>query len=362
MERSGFGTIRRERSGRYQARVRVRGRQFGIGTFNTRREAAQALGRFAASYETRTPLDRKAGRETIGEFAESWWKTRTGNRPSTKVRDREALDRDVLPFFRDAQLGRLERADVQQWVEKLSQRLAPSTVRRTYVVLDQLLAVAVDRGIIAQNPAKGVQLPRIVRTEARFLTPSELEQLAIAMEPRYRAMVLVMAWATLRIGEATGLRRSDINLDAGTIRIENNAVQVLGRPIEGPPKTKAGRRSMTLPSSVFDDLRDHLELQPGSKYVFGPSGERPLLADDWRTRPWRRAVLAAGLNPLRPHDLKHTGVALLALAGVDPSEIARRAGHSSVAFTYDRYGHLFPEIDKQAALKLNLVRLAAREV
>jgi integrase len=56
--------------------------------------------------------------------------------------------------------------------------------------------------------------------------------------------------------------------------------------------------------------------------------------------------------------LKHTGVAFLALAGVDPSEIARRAGHSSVAFTYDRYGHLFPEVDKQAADKLEAVRAA----
>jgi integrase len=72
--------------------------------------------------------------------------------------------------------------------------------------------------------------------------------------------------------------------------------------------------------------------------------------------PWRRAVLAAEVNPLRPHDLKHTGVALLALAGVDPSEISRRAGHSSVAFTYDRYGHLFPEIDKDAGDKLERVR------
>jgi integrase len=173
-------------------------------------------------------------------------------------------------------------------------------------------------------------------------------------------MVLVMAWATPRIGEASGLRRSDINLDAGTIRIENNAVQVqvLGRPIEGPPKTKAGGRS-TMTASVIDDLRTHLEHQPGSTYVFGPSGERPLLADDWRTRPWRRSVLAADLRPLRPHNLKHTGVALLELAGVDPSEIARRAGHSSVAFTYDRYGHLFLEIDKQAAQKLEGVRSAA---
>lgn len=117
---------------------------------------------------------------------------------------------------------------------------------------------------------------------------------------------------------------------------------------------------MTLPASVIDDLNGHLQRQPGSKYVFGPSGERPLFADDWRTRAWRRAVLAADLHPLRPHDLKHTGVALLALVGVDPSEISRRAGHSSVAFTYDRYGHLFPEVDKQAAEKLERVRDASR--
>jgi integrase len=173
-------------------------------------------------------------------------------------------------------------------------------------------------------------------------------------------MVLVMAWGTLRIGEASGLRRRDVDLDAGTIRIENNAVQVRGRPIEGPPKTKAGRRTMTLPASVIDDLNGHLQRQPGSQDVFGPSGERPLFADDWRTRPWRRGVLAADLHPLWPHDLKHTGVALLALAGVDPSEISRRAGHSSVAFTYDRYGHLFPEVDKQAAEKLERVRDASR--
>ena len=359
MGRSGFGTIRKSRAGRHQARVRVRGRQIAIGTFDTRREAAKALSQFAATYQTQALVGREAGRQTVGEFAAVWWKTREGHRPSTRVRDREALDRDVLPFFRDAPLGRIDRSDVRQWVEQLSSRLAPSTVRRTYVVLDQLLATAVARGALAANPADGVQLPRLVRREARFLTPRELEELASAIDPRYRAMVLVMAWGTLRIGEASGLRRKDINLEVGTLRIENNAVQVLGRMVEGPPKTKAGRRSMTMPISVLDELGQHLDRQPGTTYVFGPSGERPLLADDWRTRWWRRAVEAAGLSPLRPHDLKHTGVALLALAGVDPSEIARRAGHSSVAFTYDRYGHLFPEIDKQAAKKLESVRTAA---
>ena len=79
-----------------------------------------------------------------------------------------------------------------------------NAVLSTYVVLDQLLTVAVERGIIAASPAKGVQLPRIVRMEAHFLTPSELERLASAIQPRYRAMVLVMAWGTLRMA-----RRAD---------------------------------------------------------------------------------------------------------------------------------------------------------
>ena len=114
MERSEFGTVRRARSGRYHARVRVRGRRMAIGTFDTRREAAQALGSFAANYDAWSLVDRKAGRQTVGDSAESWW-TRAGHRPSTRVRDREALDRYVLPFFRDAQLGRLDRTDVQEW-------------------------------------------------------------------------------------------------------------------------------------------------------------------------------------------------------------------------------------------------------
>ena len=58
----------------------------------------------------------------------------------------------------------------------------------------------------------------------------------------------------------------------------------------------------------------------------------------------------------RVRRVRDGALVLLALAGVEPSEIARRAGHSSVAFTYDRYGHLFPEIDKQAAEKLERVR------
>ena len=169
-------------------------------------------------------------------------------------------------------------------------------------------------------------------------------------------MVLVMAWATLRIGEAMGLRGSDVDLHRGRLRVANNLVEVSSKLHEGPSKTKAGRRSMTLPPSIVTELRLHVTRFGGGPYVFTTPENQLWHAEDWRANVWRPAVEAAGLAPLRPHDLKHTGVALLAAAGVDPMEIARRAGHSSVTFTYDRYGHLFPEADTMAAAKLDAIR------
>ena len=65
----------------------------------------------------------------------------------------------------------------------------------------------------------------------------------------------------------------------------------------------------------------------------------------FRARVWRLAIRAAGLGGLRIHDLPHTAVALWIAAGANPKEVAARAGHASVSFTLDRYGHLYPEAD-----------------
>ena len=113
-------------------------------------------------------------------------------------------------------------------------------------------------------------------------------------------------------------------------------------------------------ASVMVELADHLGREDGSGYVFGGARGGRLRPLWWRPVIWRPAVEAAGLAPLRPRDLKHSGVAFLAAAEVDPSEIARRAGHASVAFTYDHYGHVLPEVDKQAAAKLERPRDQAK--
>lgn len=115
---------------------------------------------------------------------------------------------------------------------------------------------------------------------------------------------------------------------------------------------------VTDPSSVTAELARHLERFAGATYVFPSRNGGPLHAADWQTTFWRPAIEAAGLPLLRPHHLKHTGVAFLAAAGVDPSEIARRAGQFGGLHLWPLWAPV-PEIDKQAAQKLELVRAEA---
>jgi len=79
--------------------------------------------------------------------------------------------------------------------------------------------------------------------------------------------------------------------------------------------------------------------------VFTAPQGGPLRVTGFRARVWRPATRAAGLDGLRIHDLRHTAVALWIAVGANPKEVAARAGHSSVSFTLDRYGHLYPEAD-----------------
>jgi integrase len=101
---------------------------------------------------------------------------------------------------------------------------------------------------------------------------------------------------------------------------------------------------------VVEELAAHLA-GPGDPeaFVFTAPQRGPLRVTAFRAQVWRPATRAAGLDGLRIHDLRHTAVALWIAAGANPKEVAARAGHASVSFTLDRYGHLYPEAD--AALR-----------
>ena len=108
-----------------------------------------------------------------------------------------------------------------------------------------------------------------------------------------------------------------------------------------------------MPASVADELSRHMDGTAESDFVFpGPEGG-PLRPASWRQRFWHPAVRAAGLLPLRPHDLRHTAVAQWIANGANPKQITALARHTSVSFTLDRYGHLFPAQDEELMSRLD---------
>lgn len=151
------------------------------------------------------------------------------------------------------------------------------------------------------------------------------------------------------------LRWSDIDLLHRTVRIERKIVEVSGHGmIEGPTKTKAGRRMVTIPRFVADKLEPHRQAFPSDTYVFtGPDGG-VLRVNNFRRREWAKAVKEAKLDPApTPHDMRHTAVSLWISQGATDLEVAKWAGHRSVSFTKDRYAHLFPEHGEVLADRLD---------
>jgi integrase len=212
-----------------------------------------------------------------------------------------------------------------------------------------------------------VELPTIKESDDIYLTPAQVKDLAEAMTqvaPRYRALVWVGCYAGPRIGELAALRWSDLDPLRRTLAIVRKSIEVAGVGVyEGPTKTKAGRRTVTLPRPVAEELERHRRAfaAPDSELIFTSSGGAQIRPHNLRRREWADAIRLAGLDGFTFHDMRHTAVSLWVAAGASDLEVAKWAGHRSPAFTKTRYAHLFPEHGEALAERLGMFFETATE-
>ncbi len=157
--------------------------------------------------------------------------------------------------------------------------------------------------------------------------------LADAIDQRYRALVLLGTFASLRWAELAALRPRDIDLAACTIRVERQLIEQLGGGSAfGPPKSRAGRRTVPFSDLIKAELTAHLErLDPaddGTLVFTSPMGT-PLRHSNFYRRVWMPAVATVGLSGIHFHDLRHAGNTLTADEGASLRELMDRMGHSS---------------------------------
>ncbi len=314
-------------------------------TFSRRADAKRFLAETSIETGSGSWIDPRAGKTELAEWVEFWWETMVNLRPSTRARYRYVLDNNLLPHLGKMALNEISPPQIRHWVANLSAELAPATVRKAYVVLTSVLKVAVENGLIAQSPCRGISLPKIEHSEMRFLTPREIHKLADAIDPRYRALVLIGAYGGLRWGEMAGLRRDRFDAQAAELKVAEILVEVDGRTLSmGPPKTRAGRRTVPIPTEVASELLNHIDrfCAPDSDLIFASPEGGFMRRGLFRQRVWLPAVKAAEVDPLRVHDLRHTAIALWIATGAHVQAIKTWAGHSSASVVLDRYGHLFP--------------------
>jgi integrase len=377
----------------YQFRLTPMGRQYRRGGFGSQSQA------HAAMEAARAALLAPA-RETdlsTGEWLRFWLeeKQRAGGASAAgrKVAATTArgyaghLELYLIPALGTIPLRQLAPRDIAAFFRELAERqegrarpLAPGSVRRIYATLRSALNAAVKQQKIDRNPALLIDLATGARPKAQVWTaervalwqrtgkrPSPVmvwtpEQTGAfldssATDPLY-ALYHLVALRGLRRGEAVGLSWSDVDLGGGSLLIREQVVQLGWRTMRTAPKA-GSERMLALDTGTVEVLRAHrlsqrgdlefLGLDPEAVTAVFTQADGQLVHPDYVTRHFARLIKAAGLPPIRVHDLRH-GAATLALAsGVEMKVVQEMLGHSSITITADTYTSVLPQVARAAA-------------
>jgi integrase len=356
--RRRFGSVRKLPSGRWQVRFRdpeTNQLRTAEETYPTKTDADLALTLIEADITRKTWTDPNAGKVNLGDYAADWLRDRD-LAARTRERYEGVIRLHIRPALGRGTLADLTPARVRSWrTELLANGVGEATVAKSYRVLRAVLNTAVDDGLIPRNPCRIKGGGDENSPERPVLTIAEVYAVADVIQPRYRLLVLLAAFASLRFGELAGLRRSDIDLEHRIIRVRQAQAELAtGALVTKLPKSAAGVRPVAFPEALARDLELHLrwfsEDGPDGRVFAGPRGG--LLRRSNFHHLWTGALRKAKIRQVRFHDLRHFGNAMAADAGASTRELMHRMGHSTIDAAL-RYQHMRGERDRLIADGIN---------
>jgi integrase len=318
-----------------------------------RHDAASALRKGTMSAPSKVTV-REAGDALIEGMRSGAVRTRKGTiyKPSA-IRSYEAALRDrVYPSLGPLRVSEVQRRDVQGLADAmLAEHKDASTIRNALMPLRVIYRRALEDGDVAVSPTTNLRLPAVEGKRDRIVSPEEARKLLGALSERDGLLWATALYAGLRRGEIMGLRIEDVDLAKGVIRIERSYDPKAYEFTE--PKSKAGKRSVPIASVLRDHLIEHkLRIGRSEGLFFGRTPETPFDDSSLAARAataWKNA----GLAGVTLHEARHTYASLMIAAGVNAKSLQTYMGHSSVTITYDRYGHLMPGNEDEAAALLD---------
>ena len=314
----------------------------------------------------------------LSDFFTQWLTSvKPALRPSTYASYEGTTRLHITPEIGHVALDKLSIDHVSRLIARKrgESQLSPRSTRYVLQILRIALNKAVRWGLVTRNVATLVDAPRVAQKDVRVLSPEETKRLLEATHGDEMKGLVVLAVSTgLRLGEALGLQWPDIDLERRQLRVSKTLQRVAGHgQVLAETKTRRSRRSIVLPVTTAEALRDHRTLQAqlrraagsewyGGNFVFTSSTGRPL---DHRNvqRAFKRILRKARLPKMRFHDLRHSCASLLLAEGVSPRVVMETLGHSRIAVTMDTYSHVMPALmhDAADAIDRSLQRDTAQE-
>lgn len=334
-------------------------------TFSSK--AAARIWRDDTRVAVRRMLVRAPTMMTLEQAAEAWLegaragriRTRSGDpyKPAALRAYEAAVRLRVQPALGSKRLSAVAREDLQDLVDGLvAEGWRPSTIVVTVAAIRVIYKRALTRGEVAVNPTAGLQLPAVRGRRDRVAGPQECAELLEALPSADRALWATAMFAGLRRGELMALRIEDIDLEAGVIRVRRG-----WDVLEGEIETKSrGERKVPISSTLRGYLDLHLaRLEWDDGLVFGLKANSTFNGTPVLRRA-RRVWEASDLQRITLHECRHTFASLMIAAGVNAKALSTYMGHANISITLDRYGHLMPGSEDEAAAMLDdyLARVA----
>ncbi len=306
-------------------------------------------------------------RMTVGSFLTKWLETIEPRlRPSTFTRYKGLAEHQIIPQVGRVRLSRLSPADVASMLAKVQQEgRSPRTAAHCRAVLRAALSDAEKWGQVSRNAAKIADPPRVPHPQPMTMAPEEVNRMLEAMAgPDIANVVTVALWTGLRQGELLGSRWPDVDWQAGELHVTQALQRVAGEYRLVEVKSSSSRRTVRLTSPALEALQAERQKQLERRLASGGRWREPIPdlvftsgSGQPRNGPaithrFEKALISAGLPPMRFHHLRHLHGSLLLASGVDLATVSHMLGHSSVALTASTYAGVLPSLRQDAANRL----------
>ena len=292
---------------------------------------------------------------------ESFWKMYR-NDMGQRLRENTLRSKDyivelkILPYFGKRKIAEITAADVRIWQGELLKKGYSQTYLRT--VNNQLSCIfnyAAKYYDLPRNPcAQAGSIGKGKADEMSFWTQTEYEQFidCVKDKPLSYYGFLTLYWTGCRIGELLALTLEDFNPVEKTLRINKSYQRIKGRDVITDPKTQKGKRTISLPDFLVEELQEYV----GKLYGMTLQDRMFQTTKAYYEHEMIRGVELSGVKKIRIHDLRHSHASLLiSKLGAQPNLVADRLGYEKIQTTLSTYSHLYPERSRQLAEQLNML-------